>query len=102
MNPLVSRTYPFIDSRSRVERRARDTLFRMPDGAFLLHLSSSDRPADDDRLIWIDCRTALVWINAAPEEFGLEWERLVREVSQLEVITCFDNHKTERTLQDSL
>jgi hypothetical protein len=71
---LVSRTYPFIDSRALAERQARDTLFRMPDGSFLLHLSASDRTDDDDRLVWIDCRSALVWINAAPEEFGMEWE----------------------------
>ena len=74
MDLLVSRTYLFIDSQSLVENQARDTLFRMPDGAFLLHLSSSDRPADDDRLIWIDCRAALIWINTATEELGLEWE----------------------------
>jgi hypothetical protein len=74
MDLLVSRTYPFLDSQSLVEYQARDTLFRTPDGAFILHLSSSDRHADEDRLIWIDARTALTWINAAPEEFGLEWE----------------------------
>jgi hypothetical protein len=71
---LVSRTYPFIDSDALAERQARDTLFRMPDGSFLLHLSARDRTDEDDRLVWIDCRSALVWINAAPEEFGMEWE----------------------------
>jgi hypothetical protein len=70
---LVSRTYPFIDSEALAERQARDTLFRMPDGSFVLHLSSN-RTDHDDRLVWIDCRSALVWINAAPEEFGMEWE----------------------------
>jgi hypothetical protein len=74
MDLLVSRTYRFINSQSLAEHQARDTLFRMPDGAFLLHLSSSDRSVDDDRLVWIDCRAALIWINAATEEFGLEWE----------------------------
>jgi hypothetical protein len=71
---LVSRTYRFIDSEALAERQARDTLFRMPDGSFLLHLSAADRSADDDRFVWIDCRSALIWINAAPEEFGMEWE----------------------------
>jgi hypothetical protein len=74
MELLVSRIYPFIDSHSLVEHKARDSLFRMADGTFLLHLSSSDRPVDDDRLIWIDCRAALIWINAIPEEFGTEWQ----------------------------
>ncbi len=71
---LASRTYPFIDSGALAERQARDTLFRMPDGTFLLHLSASDRTAAADRLVWIDCRSALIWLNATPEEFGMEWE----------------------------
>jgi hypothetical protein len=70
---LVSRTYPFIDSHALAERQARDTLFRMPDGSFLLHMSASG-PTDNDRFVWIDSRSALVWINAAPDEFGMEWE----------------------------
>jgi hypothetical protein len=73
MELVVSRTYPFIDSRSLAEHSARDTLFRTGDGTFLLHLSSSNRPVEDERLVWIDCRTALIWINAVPEDFGLEW-----------------------------
>jgi hypothetical protein len=71
---LVSRTYPFIDSQSLAEHQARDTLFRIKDGTFLLHLSSSNRPLEEDRLVWIDCRAALIWINAPTEELGLEWE----------------------------
>lgn len=74
MNLLVSRTYPFIDSQSLVEHLARDTLFRLGDKTFLLHLSTSNRPVEDDQLVRIDCRTALIWLNAAPEEFGLEWQ----------------------------
>jgi hypothetical protein len=74
MELLISRSYPFIDPRSLVEYQARDSLLRMADGTFLLHLSSSNRPVDDDRLICIDCRAALIWINAAPDEFGTEWQ----------------------------
>jgi hypothetical protein len=70
---LVSRTYPFVDSDALVERRARDTLFRMPDGSFLLHLSN-DKAADEDRLVRIGSRAALIWLNANPEEFGIEWQ----------------------------
>ena len=70
---VVSRRYPFIDSDALVERQARDTLFRMPDGSFLLHLST-DQTADDGRLVWIDTRAALIWLNADPEEFGTEWQ----------------------------
>jgi hypothetical protein len=74
MELVVSRTYPFIDSESLAEHCARDTLFRIEDGTFLLHLSSSNKPVDDDRLVWIDGRTALIWINEVPEDFGWEWQ----------------------------
>jgi hypothetical protein len=70
---IVSRTYPFIDSETLVERQAQDTLFRTPDGSFLLHLSD-DKAADDDRVVWIETRAALIWLNARPEEFGTEWQ----------------------------
>jgi hypothetical protein len=72
MQLLASRTYTFIDSQSLVECQARDTLFRV-DGSFVLHMSSRDRPDDDDRLVWFDSRAALMWINATSDEFGAEW-----------------------------
>lgn len=69
---VASRTYPFIDFDALVERHARDTLCRMPDGSFVLHLST-DKAANDDRVVRIDTRAALIWLNAGPEEFGTEW-----------------------------
>jgi hypothetical protein len=57
----------------RSTRKSDFGVFTQP-GSFLLHLSASDGTDDDDRLVWIDCRSALVWINAAPEEFGMEWK----------------------------
>jgi hypothetical protein len=74
MELIISRTYPFIDAQSLVEHHACDSLFRTADGAFLLHMSSSDSPTNDARLLWIDCRAALIWNNAAAEEFGMEWQ----------------------------
>ena len=74
MNLLVSRIYPSIDPESLIEYQARDTLLRTADGRFLLHLSSTDRSVDADRLVWIDSRAALIWINATPDQFGVEWE----------------------------
>jgi hypothetical protein len=73
MQLLASRTYPFIDE-SLEEQQARDTLFRTDAGAFVLHLSSRQTPNVDDRLVWLNCRAALIWINSAPEDFGAEWE----------------------------
>lgn len=73
MQLLASRTYQFIDSESLVERNARDTLFRVGGNKFLLHMGSSDN-ADDDSLVWLDCRAALLWVNESTEEFGMNWK----------------------------
>jgi len=67
---LTSRSYPFLDPDSLEERRVRDTLFRFGENEFLLHMSAVN---DDDRVVWLDARSALAWLNAPPEEFGLEW-----------------------------
>jgi hypothetical protein len=74
MQLLASRTYPFIDSQSLEEHQARDSLFRTDSGAFVLHLSSSQTPNDDDRLVWLSCRSALIWLNKTNEDLGTEWE----------------------------
>jgi len=66
--------YPFIDSESLEEHQARDSLFRTDNDAFVLHLSSSHTPNDGDRLVWLSCRSALIWINNATEDFGAERE----------------------------
>jgi hypothetical protein len=68
---LVSRSYLFLDSESLEERCAYDSLFRCEDGTFLLHMSAAE---NEDRIVWLDSRSALAWINASPDEFGLEWE----------------------------
>ena len=73
MRLLASRTYTFIDSESLVECQARDTLFRIGDSKFLLHMGSSNS-ANDERLIWLDCRGALLWVNESTEEYGTNWK----------------------------
>jgi hypothetical protein len=74
MQLLASRTYPFIDSVSLDEHQARDSLFRTDDGAFVLHMSSSHAPDVEDRLVWLNGRAALLWLNSPAEDFGAEWE----------------------------
>jgi hypothetical protein len=46
---------------------------RVGENEFLLHMMS-DGGATEDRLRWLDCRAALLWINQEPEEFGVDWE----------------------------
>jgi hypothetical protein len=43
MELLVSRSYPLIDCDSLVAHQARDSLFRIADGSFLLHLSGPSK-----------------------------------------------------------
>ncbi len=70
---VAARVYPFLNTASLEECLARDTLLRTPDGAYILHMSSGEEPSNQDRLIWLDSRSALMWVNAPAEEFGLEW-----------------------------
>jgi hypothetical protein len=72
---IASRIIPFIDCGSLQERSAREALFRDKDGAFVLYLSDSDDPCDaDERLIPLDPRNALIWINESVEARGSFWE----------------------------
>jgi hypothetical protein len=72
---IASRIIPFIDCGSLQERRAREALFRHEDGAFVLYLSDGDGFCDvDERLISLDPRNALLWINESAEARGSFWE----------------------------
>lgn len=74
MQLIASRNYPFLDSESLEEHQACDSLFRTDDGTFLLYIASSHSPVIGDRLLWLSCRDALIWINNTPDDFGEEWE----------------------------
>jgi hypothetical protein len=67
---VASRNYPFIDSMSLQEGYARDVLLRFKQNMFLLYMTSS---SSEERLLWFDVRSALNWLNASPDDFGLEW-----------------------------
>jgi hypothetical protein len=71
---VASRVYPFLDVSSLRELLARDTLLRTNDGAYILHMSSGEETENHDRLIWLDSRSALMWVNASAEEYGMEWK----------------------------
>jgi hypothetical protein len=73
MQLIFSRTYPFLDSKTLLERQARDTLLKIGENEFLLHMTS-DRGAEEERLVWFDCRAALFWISQGTEEYGNDWE----------------------------
>ena len=73
MQLIASRTYACLDTQTLVEIEARGSLLRVGENEFLLHMMS-DGGATEDRLLWLDCRAALLWINQEPEEFGVDWE----------------------------
>lgn len=75
MKLIASRIIPFIECGSLQERSAREALFRDGDGAFVLYLSDSNGLCDaDERLIPLDPRNALIWINESAEAHGSFWE----------------------------
>jgi len=73
MQLIATRKYSFIAVQSLAERQACDSLFRTAENEFVLHMNS-DEVADEERLVWLDSRAALLWINQTPDEYGMNWE----------------------------
>jgi hypothetical protein len=72
---IASRIIPFIDGNSLEQRSAREALFRGEDGGFVLYLSDSDSlPGAEERLIALNPRDALIWINESAEARGSFWQ----------------------------
>ena len=71
---IASRIIPFIDGNSLEERTAREALFRGQDGGFVLYLSDSDSLSSaDERVMALNSRDALIWINEGAEACGSFW-----------------------------
>jgi hypothetical protein len=73
MHLIDSRTYPFLDAQTLADRQARDSLFRISESEFLLHMTSEGY-SEEDRLVWLDGRAALLWINQTTDEYGTNWD----------------------------
>ena len=73
MQLIESRIYPFLCAQTLAERQARDSLFRIGENEFLLHMTSA-ADTEEDRLVWLDSRAALLWINQTTDEYGTNWE----------------------------
>jgi hypothetical protein len=73
MQLICSRSYPFLDAQTLVERQARDTLLKIGENEFLLHMASEDG-GEEERIVWFDCRSALLWVSREPDEYGIDWE----------------------------
>ena len=73
MQLMVSRSYPVIDAQTLAEYVTRDALFRAADGSYFLYMASKDRVEGEERVLFLDCRGALLWLNEAPDALGSYW-----------------------------
>lgn len=72
MQLIASRSYPFLDVETLEERRARDTLLKVGENQFVLHMTADK--GIEERVVRFDCRAALLWINQEELEYGIDWE----------------------------
>jgi hypothetical protein len=73
MQLISSRIVPFIDTQSLESGQAREVLFRDRRG-FVLYLSDGDPSRDaEERVIALELREALIWLNEASHDQGAFW-----------------------------
>jgi hypothetical protein len=71
---ISSRAIAFLDSQSLALRQAREALFRTTGGRFVLYLADGDpSSADEERLVFLELREALLWLNEPSEQRGSFW-----------------------------
>ena len=62
MQMIFLRKIPFLDDQTLAPGEAREALFRDERCGFLLYLSDDLAPSDE-RIIHLDAREALIWLN---------------------------------------
>ena len=74
MQLISSRTIPFLDSQSLAPRKGREALFRASGDRFVLYLAAGDpSSAEEERVVFLDLREALIWLNEPFEQRGSFW-----------------------------
>ena len=74
MQMISSRTIPFIDVQSLAPGQAREALFRDENSGFILYLSDGVASSNtEERIIRLEMREALIWLNETPEDGGAFW-----------------------------
>lgn len=69
MQMISSRTVPFLDDQTLAPGHAREALFRDEQRGFILYLSDDLAPSkSNERIIRLDVREALIWLNQAAED----------------------------------
>jgi len=73
MQMVCLRNIPFLDADSLAHCEAREALFRDQHG-FLLYLSKNGSSAsNEERIIRLEAREALIWLNEGALEQGSFW-----------------------------
>ena len=86
--PLAARTFAEIESAALADPDAqpltgyftREALFRTDDGSFLLYMASEGKTGCQERILFLDCRDALVWLNATSDVRGTSWQFAESEI----------------------
>jgi hypothetical protein len=75
MQMISSRTIPFIDAQSLAPGQAREALFRDENNGFILYLSDGVAASNlEERVLRLEVREALIWLNETPEDGGAFWD----------------------------
>jgi hypothetical protein len=70
---ICSRTIPFLDTDSLATGEAREILFRDNDNRLILYLTGGTPSAAEERVVLIDVREALIWLNETPQDEASFW-----------------------------
>ena len=73
MRLISARTIPFLDSHSLAPRQGREALFRTDGDRFVLYLSDGKSSVAEERVVFLDLREALIWLNEPSEQHGSFW-----------------------------
>ena len=73
MQLMVSLSYSVIDMQTLAEYVARDALFRTVDGSYLLYMASGRQVGSEERILFLNCRDALIWLNEPDDARGSYW-----------------------------
>jgi len=74
MKLVLSRCHPITDAQALTGYFTREALFRTDDGSFLLYMASEGKTGREERILFLDCRDALVWLNATSDVRGTSWQ----------------------------
>jgi hypothetical protein len=70
---ICSRMIPFLDTDSLATGEAREVLFRDDDNGLILYLTDGKSPVAEERIVRLDMREALIWLNETPQDEASFW-----------------------------